>query len=278
MGHLRSHSESHLKQRAAFTLIELLVCVAVIAILVAMLMPMLGQAKYRARLVVCTNAMRQAGLAALSYASSNDSWYPYRTAVIDKDWGVPSAAVMDGSKDDRALWREMSLDQIYCPFGDKVDLESTKPGIMGNIEFYFGMTFETSIGGIESGSNRMYRIGKNLKVFGKEFDILASDVEISKNRAPPYVMTGHPDRGTGIMQYGAWPITWTNSYYFAPTNWRGPIDMNFCREDGSVFRMNRVIYNDPRLSHVPYKWDNYNNGSLNTNWSLLPNIEQADSN
>ncbi|WCJ61022.1 type II secretion system protein [Fontisphaera persica] len=60
-----------------FTLVELLLVVAIIAILMALLLPALGSAKERARRVHCISNLRQVSLAFRLFALDHDGKYPW---------------------------------------------------------------------------------------------------------------------------------------------------------------------------------------------------------
>jgi prepilin-type N-terminal cleavage/methylation domain-containing protein/prepilin-type processing-associated H-X9-DG protein len=69
-------------QPSAFTLIELLVVIAIIAILAAMLLPVLATAKEKASRAGCASNLRQWGLAQTLYLGDSGGAYPMQ-AILD---------------------------------------------------------------------------------------------------------------------------------------------------------------------------------------------------
>src|SRR5262245_56335372 len=91
-------------RRQGFTLVELLVVIAIIAILAAMLLPVLGKAKLKAQGVQCMNNHRQLSLAWRMYSEDNRDVLVFATAdpnYADYSW---VQGVLDFNPANRSNW------------------------------------------------------------------------------------------------------------------------------------------------------------------------------
>ncbi len=81
-------SKLHNLQKA-FTLLELLVVLVIIGLLAALLLPVIGKAKERARSTQCLNNLRQLNLCIHLYAGDNEDLLPPNDSLVTPD-GTPN--------------------------------------------------------------------------------------------------------------------------------------------------------------------------------------------
>lgn len=72
------------RRTASFTLIELLVVVAIIALLAAMLLPVINKARGKARQASCLNNLKQLGIAMYMYVDTSREYLPCPTDDLGK--------------------------------------------------------------------------------------------------------------------------------------------------------------------------------------------------
>lgn len=74
--------------RPGFTLIELLVCLAIISMLAAILLPVLGRVRENGRRAGCTSNLKQTALSLTQYLQDYDGRYPPDGDIPVDGWGV----------------------------------------------------------------------------------------------------------------------------------------------------------------------------------------------
>jgi prepilin-type N-terminal cleavage/methylation domain-containing protein/prepilin-type processing-associated H-X9-DG protein len=126
--------------RAGFTLIELLVVIGIIAILAAMLLPVVSKTKYSARNTVCKSNLRQIGIA-LNIYTSREALFPIYPSTpfinfhVDSGWWKPlelPATYITGTNSSAAIPVPFSRlgGVLLCPLNQ---------GFVGTISYGTGM-------------------------------------------------------------------------------------------------------------------------------------------
>jgi prepilin-type N-terminal cleavage/methylation domain-containing protein len=142
-----------LKCTRAFTLIELLVVIAIIAILAAVLLPVLAAAQEKGKRTQCINNLRQMGVADLIYAGdNNDVFIP---GTLNTGWGINSPIQMNSNMLAMASAMGYSTNNAIngtasgsltasvwtCPERPTLPAQATAPVWALGYQYYGGTTF-----------------------------------------------------------------------------------------------------------------------------------------
>lgn len=170
-------------RRRGFTLIELLVVVAIIAIIAAVLFPVLSRARVAAGRAACLSNMRQYGLAWTLYLSDNDELMPDRRD-LKASFGYRPWTHWPPS-DPRGGWA-LSL---LAPYGMKtMDCPGTRA--------LFGTEPSANLNGSNAWMWRFDRIDAEIALdnfWGKTIDAATSDLVAANNPT-----TGQPSGPSDI--------------------------------------------------------------------------------
>jgi prepilin-type N-terminal cleavage/methylation domain-containing protein len=97
----------------AFTLIEMLVVIAIVAVLIAMLLPALDNSREVARRAMCASSLRQWMPGIDMYATDSREQYPGRVWWGNQD--IMSSSVANGRPARQMFERGITRSQVLCP-------------------------------------------------------------------------------------------------------------------------------------------------------------------
>jgi prepilin-type N-terminal cleavage/methylation domain-containing protein/prepilin-type processing-associated H-X9-DG protein len=138
------------KVNKGFTLIELLVVIAIIAILAAILFPVLTGAKENARTTTCMNNLKTLANGCAMYGADNSGKYPSAFVLWKApDWcgcictGNPEVNVRKGS-----LWKYIRNESVFrCPSEKKISPARISPA---NPDYAISYSMNWTVGATET--------------------------------------------------------------------------------------------------------------------------------
>jgi prepilin-type N-terminal cleavage/methylation domain-containing protein/prepilin-type processing-associated H-X9-DG protein len=225
------------KEDLAFTLIELIVVIAVVAILAASLLPAMAGARSGALRLICSNNLKQVGVAFRTWSMSHNGNMPLRVAYSqggDSDdigfrvlAATQKTSAYAGSRGVSMMFLCMSNElstpkKLYCPAESEASLRQTATTFSGvggpgtvpftndlNVSYFIGvdaqetyprmlLSGDHNLGGNANPPTVSYMAGP---ATGTPFIYLGTNFSV--NQGPAFLDTMHAQRGNVLMADGS---------------------------------------------------------------------------
>lgn len=237
-----------------FTLMELLVVITVIAILVALLLPVLARARHKARMVLCLSNVRQVGLGLTMSAQDHDGDWPVQNRIPGADFAFNMVQVPHfDNRDSYRNYIDASI--MNCPYRGGSAFDYDAPLVDGRFlphsyNIYAGFQYNAVTRPCVTQS--MVTVADDLECDGESFDVIASDVTWYRTNR---LGLSHPASGLDWLE-GTSVYNFYCGFDSGVYEMFRNVDLNFAHSDGSASTFARVNYFSDRFGAIPDKGGN----------------------